>query len=234
MKRFYEHAEPVEVDGGWQVALDGRGIKTQGGKAQVVPSKTLATALANEWRDQGEKLDPSRFIFRDHADVAIDLIAADRDAAIDKLIGYAETDTLCYRADPEDALFQRQQEAWEPLLGHLEDRHGIKFQRVSGVMHRPQPPETLAKLRSHLETLDDFTLGGLTAMASLAASLSVALLAMDDAINDPLALWQDASLEEEWQADLWGRDELAEERRRKRTEDFLAAATFVALAQARD
>ena len=38
---------------------------------------------------------------------------------LNKLIGYAETDTLCYRADPEDALYRHQQDRWEPLVEHL-------------------------------------------------------------------------------------------------------------------
>ncbi len=231
MKRFYKSVEVAEVDGGWQVTLDGRAIKTQGGRPQVVPSSALAHALAAEWSDQGEEIDKSRFRFRDHVDFAIDMIAPAREEAIAKLLGFAETDTLCYRADPEEPLFVRQQEVWEPLLGHIETKLGVRFQRVSGIMHKPQPPATLERLREHLAGMDDFTLAGLTAMASLAASLSVALLANDALINDPLLLWRDANLEEEWQADLWGREEEAEARRARKGEEFSTAQVFVELAR---
>ena len=231
VKRFYKEVSVAEDAGGWKVELDGRAIKTQGGNPQVVTSKTLAHALAQEWAEQGEKIDAKAFLFRDMADFAIDVVRGDRAATIDKLLGYAETDTLCYRADPEDALYQRQKEQWEPLVARLEETHGVRFQRISGVMHRPQPPETLAALRAHLETLDDFVLSGMVSMASLAASLGIALLANDEAINDPMLLWRDANLEEEWQADQWGREEEAEERRQQRGEDFSAAQVFVMLAQ---
>ena len=70
-------------------------------------------------------------------------------------------------------------------------------------------------------------------MASLAASLCVALLANDEAVNDPMALWRDANLEEEWQADKWGRDEEAEAVRKKREGDFSAAQVFTTLAASR-
>ena len=184
MKRFYKDVSVDEVADGWQVSLDGRAIRTQGSKQpQIVPSRVLANALASEWQDQGDEIDPGLFLFRDHADFAIDIVRADRDAAVDKLIGYAETDTLCYRADPEDALYRHQQDRWEPLVEHLEDRFGMRFQRVSGIVHRPQAEETLAALRHHLETLDDFALAGVTAMASLAASLCIALLASEEAVN---------------------------------------------------
>ena len=234
MKRFYKDVSVDEVADGWQVSLDGRAIRTQGSKQpQIVPSRVLANALASEWQDQGDKIDPGLFLFRDHADFAIDIVRADRDAAIDKLIGYAETDTLCYRADPEDALYRHQQDRWEPLVEHLEDRFGMRFQRVSGIVHRPQAEETLAALRHHLETLDDFALAGVTAMASLAASLCIALLASEEAVNDPMALWRDANLEEEWQADRWGRDEEAEAVRKRRADDFSAAQAFTMLAATR-
>jgi chaperone required for assembly of F1-ATPase len=232
VKRFYKQVDVAEVSGGWQVRLDGRPIKSQGGSPQVVPTKMLAATLAREWSEQDEEINPARFVFRDLADYAIDVVAADRAAAIANLLKFAETDTLCYRADPEDALHARQLTAWEPLLGHLEGRFDLRFRRVSGIMHRPQPDETLARLRAHLETLDDFTLAGLTTMASLAASLSIALLANDDAVNDPMLLWRDANLEEEWQAEQWGRDEEAEAHRAKRANDFSAAQVFVTLAQA--
>lgn len=232
MKRFWKDVTVEETDGGWRVHLDGRPIKTQMGNAQVVPSTALAHALAAEWADQGEEVNPALFLFRDHADFAIDVIRADRDDAIAKLLRFAETDTLCYRADPDEPLHARQVEVWEPLLTHLEARHDIRFKRVSGVIHKPQPPETLARLREHLANLDDFTLAGMTAMASLSSSLAVALLANDDAVNDPVLLWRDANLEEEWQAELWGREEEAEDRRARKGEEFSAAQVFVTLAGA--
>ena len=231
MKRFYSSVDVAQAGDGWQVTLDGRGIKTQGGEPQVVPSHDLALTLAQEWASQPEKIDTGLFRLRDHADYAIDIIRPNRDEAIDKLLSYAETDTLCYRADPDEALHKRQQEAWEPLLGHLESRHGVSFNRISGVIHKPQPPETLRCLREYLAAQDDFTLAALTAMASLAASLSVALLGIDEAINDPEPLWRDANLEEEWQAEMWGRDAEAEAARARRWEAFSAAATFAALAR---
>ena len=44
-------------------------------------------------------------------------------------------------------------------------------------------------------------------------------------------VWQAACLEEQWQADKWGRDEEAEERRTKRTADFLKAFEMLALSR---
>lgn len=229
MKRFYREVTLAEVEAGWQVALDSRGIKTAMGAPQIVPTQALAAALANEWERQGDEIDPARFILRDMADFAIDQAAPDPSAAIATLLRYAETDTLCYRADPEEALYARQQAEWEPLLRAIEAREEVRFRRVSGVMPRPQPAETLEHLHGRLDGFDAFTLAGMQGAASLAASLCIALEATQPTC-DPQHLWQLASLEEVWQAEQWGREPMAEERRARRGESFLAACRFIRLA----
>lgn len=225
VKRFYKDVTTTCTDLGWAVALDGRPLKTQSGQPLVVPSEALANLLADEWREQGETIDPASFRHRDMADYALDVVARDKAAIVEKLLGYAETDTLCYRADPEEALYRRQHELWEPLVTAMEAREGISLHRVSGVLHRPQSEETRAKLRDRLEALDPFTLAALEQTTSLAASLCIGLEALEKGV-DGEALWSAANLEEDWQADLWGRDEDAEERRAKRKGDFLAAIEF--------
>ena len=91
----------------------------------------------------------------------------------------------------------------------------------------PEPPGD-----SRLEALDGFALAGAETMTSLAASLVIALSALDsEAEDDALALWNAASLEEDWQADLWGRDEEAEARRAMRQQAFLKAWEFVRAAR---
>lgn len=225
MKRFYEAVTVEPAEGGWRVALDGRPIRTARGAPQVVSTEALAGAMAAEWRSQGENLDLASFPFRDLADYAIDVVSPDRDAAIAKLLAFAETDTLCYRADPEDALYRRQQEVWEPLVGAFEAREGVILQRVSGIVHKRQDEVTLARLRARLRALDDFSLAALTALASLGASLCVALSALEDDA-DPDVLWAAANLEEDWQAGLWGRDEEAEAIRAARKAEFRGAFDF--------
>ena len=228
MKRFYQKAEAGPVDGGWQVALDGRAVKTQGGRAQIVASRDLAQALAADWARQGDRIDPASFYLRDLVDHAIDHVAQEPGRTADTVLRYADTDTLCYRADPEDALFKRQHELWEPLVAGVEAREGVKLERVSGIVHRAPSDATRASLRARLLALDPFELAGVETMAALAASLCIALAAREDDA-DADALWDAAELEEGWQADLWGKDEEAEARRAKRREDFKAAFDFTRL-----
>ena len=230
MKRFWEDASVAEADGGFRLALDGRPIRTQGGQPQVVPTRALAEAMAEEWAGQGEEVDPKTFPLRDLADFAIDHVRPDRAAAIATLLRYAETDTLCYRADPENALYRRQRELWDPLLAGLEARHGARLHPVSGIVHRPQSEAAMARLREVLTAEDDFTLAALHALAPLAASLTVALAALEPGA-DAQTLFAAANCEQDWQAELWGWDLEAERTRAAKLAAFEAAARFARLAR---
>jgi len=230
MKRFYTDVAVEEVEGGFRVTLDSRPVKTQGGRPQIVPTRALAELLADEWAAQEEEIDPATFVFRDFADYAIDQVRQDRADAVRALLAYAETDTLCYRADPDDPLYGRQQELWEPLLAAAEERHGVRFERASGILHRAQPPETLAALRGALEGEDEFTLAALRSLASLAASLTVGLAALDPGADVP-ALFAAANAEEDWQAEQWGWEWTAEERRAGKLADFEKAAAVARTAR---
>lgn len=230
MKRFWKEVSVAEADGGFGVTLDGRPVRTQGGNAQVLPTPALAEALADEWRAQGEEVDANSFPLRDIADYAIDHVRPNRADTLAGLLPYAETDTLCYRADPEEPLYRRQQELWEPLLTTFEQRHGVRMERVSGVVHRPQPAATLERLRAVLEAQDDFTLAVLQTLAPLAASLTVALEAIEPGA-DAEQLFAAANCEQDWQAELWGWDLEAERNREARVKAFTAAARFAALAR---
>jgi chaperone required for assembly of F1-ATPase len=230
MKRFWKQVAVEPGERGFHVTLDGRPIRTQGGQAQVVPTSALAEAMAEEWRGQGEEADPKAFPLRDLADYAIDQVLPDRAAAIAGLLPYAETDTLCYRADPDEPLYRRQQAMWEPLIKAFEARHGVKMERASGVMHRPQPTATIEALRAILDQQDDFALSALTTLAPLAASLTIALTALEPG-SDIAGLFAAANCEQDWQAELWGWDALAEQARAEKLAAFEAAARFARLAR---
>ena len=233
MKRFYKDVTVSKAAGGWQVLLDGRALKTQGGAPQIVPSRALADALAGEWAAQGDKLDPASFPLRDMADYAIDRVAADPSGAIAAIMPFAETDTLCYRADEGDALRERQESVWEPLVAAAEKALDIRFARVAGITYAPHPPATRARVVEELEEMDSFTLAALQNLASLAASLIAALAALDGQ-QDADTLFAAANLEEDWQAQQWGWEHEALARRDARARGFALAQRFARLARAGD
>lgn len=230
MKRFYREVTVAPDADGWRVLLDGRGVRTPGGAAQIVPTEALAAAMAREWADQGEEIDLKQFRLRDLSDYTIDVVTADPASVLRELLPYAETDTLCYRGDAGEALNERQATVWEPLLNAAEQRWDIHFNRICGIIHQPQPPETLARLQAVLSAQSPWSLSALRMLSSLAASLVIALAAIEPEA-DAVALWDAANLEEDWQVELWGQDAEAAELRKTRLAAFELAIRFAALAR---
>ena len=56
MKRFYKDVSVAARKDGHAVLLDGKPVRTPGGNALILPSESLASAIAAEWRDQGEDI----------------------------------------------------------------------------------------------------------------------------------------------------------------------------------
>ena len=119
---------------------------------------------------------------------------------------------------------------WEPLLAAAEARWDIHFERIEGIIHRAQPAATLARMQAVLEAQDAFALAALNTLASLAASLVIALAAIAPGA-DAEALWNAANLEEDWQAELWGKDAEAKALRARRFGEFAGAMGFAGLVE---
>lgn len=228
MKRFYKEVAVAPRDGGFALQLDGRAVKTPARRELLVPGEPLARAIAGEWEAQGETIDPRTMPLTGLANAAIDRVAPDPAAFARDIAVYGETDLLCYRADTPASLVARQTEAWEPLLAWARTRYDVHFTVTAGILHRPQPSATVARLGEAVATFDAFGLAGLSPLVTISGSLVTALALAEGAIA-PEAAFAVAHLDELWQAGQWGEDALARDARERRAQDFAAAARFLAL-----
>ncbi len=162
------------------------------------------------------------------ANAAIDRVAPDPAGFAAGLSSYGESELLCYRADAPDALVQRQAERWDPVLHWAASRFDISFTLVTGIMHRPQPEATVDRLAAALQGFDPFRLAALSPVITISGSLVIGLALADGAL-DPAAAFDIAHLDELWQEEQWGADELALRAREARRADFDAACRFLAL-----
>ena len=228
MKRFWKLAEVVIADGGYAIALDGRRVKTPARAELEVPTPALAEAIAAEWNGCGDKVDPRAMPLTGLANAAIDRIAPDREHHAAGIARYAESDLTCYRAEGPEALVRRQSESWDALLTWARRRYDVDFRCVSGVMHVPQPDETVRKLGHAVKSLDAFHLAGLSPLVTIGGSL-VAGLAVLEEMMPAEAAWEAVSLDDRWQLEQWGDDPEARAALDARRRDFLAAARFLDL-----
>ncbi|MFL6749034.1 MAG: ATP12 family chaperone protein [Sphingomicrobium sp.] len=228
MKRFWRAVEIIEADRGFLIALDGRTLKTPGRSELVAPTLPLAEAIATEWRECGETFDPRAMPLTGLTNAAIDRVAPDKEAFAVGLARYAESDLVCYRAEGPVALVQWQSESWDALLAWARRRYDVDFACQTGIMHVPQPDETMRKLGHAVATLDSFRLAGMSPLVTIGGSL-VAALAVLDEMMPAEAAWEAVSLDDRWQLEQWGDDPEARAALDGRRRDFLAAARFLDL-----
>lgn len=229
MKRFWKEAAAApDAEGGHAILLDGRPVRTPLRASLAVPSAELAAAIVAEWNEVAGDIDPRAMPLSGLANASIDRVAPDAASFAAGLARYAESDLLCYRAADPPPLVERQAAAWDPLLDWARHRYDIGFVTAEGIIHRAQPDATIARLGEAVAALDPFTLAALSKIVTIGGSLVIALALLEGEIT-PDDAFDTAHLDELWQAEQWGEDDLATDARENHRADFLAAARFLAL-----
>lgn len=232
MKRFWEYATVSSEAGGFAVRLDGRQVRLPGGAPLLLPQRALAEAVAAEWQQAGgakggdmawDDVPLTRL-----AGTAQERIAADPEPVVLELARYAGTDLLCYRAEAPPELAQRQQQQWQPWLDWAAREYGAPLRATAGVMPVAQDTEALTALALAVAAQPPFALAALGLIVPALGSLVLGL-AMAAARLDADAAFALATLDENFQAELWGREDAAEERRRNIREEIAVAGQFLAL-----
>lgn len=228
MKRFWKEVAVAPEDGGWGIALDGRPVRTPQRAPLAVASAALAEAIAAEWRDVGETIDPAAMPMTGLTNAAIDLATPDLAAFAAPVAAYAQSDLFCYRDARDAALQAEQAAAWNPLLAWAEARYGIEFTLTQGVLPVDQPEATVAVLQGAVLAQDAWRITALTPLVTIGGSL-VAGLALLENVFDADALWETVSLDELYQERRWGADSEAQKARAIHKRDWDNAARFLTL-----
>jgi len=204
-RRVYIAVAVAEQDGGFAVTLDGRTAKTPAGQRLIVPTPALAEAIAAEWATQADVIDFAAMPLARLAFTALDRAEDAHDALAQSLARAAEADALCYFAEAPQDLAARQTAAWSPVLDWAAQALNLHFVRAKGVVHIPQPPETLARVAELARSLDGFSLTGLAFAAGLFESAILALAVERKRLSGPEAFAL-SRLEEAHQEERWGVD----------------------------
>lgn len=228
MKRFWKEVAVVTDDGGWGIALDGRPVRTPQRAPLAVGSPTLAEAIAAEWRDVGETINPAAMPLTGLTNAAIDLATPDLAAFAAPVAAYAQSDLFCYRDARDAALQAEQAAAWNPLLAWAEERYGINFTLTLGVLPVDQPEATVATLQGAVWAQDAWRITALTPLVTIGGSLVAGLALLENAI-DADALWEAVSLDDLYQERRWGADSEAQKARATHKRDWDDAARFLTL-----
>lgn len=224
-KRFYKVVSVEPVDGLHRVLLDGKPVRTPGRQQLAVASLRAACALEAEWAGQGEHVDPMTMPLTRLVNSAIDGVSSEIEAVKDAVAAYAGSDLTCYRAGEPPRLDERQRLAWEPVLDWVRERFGVRPVATIGVMAVAQPRELVTAIRAALPD-DAIRLAALEQITTLTGSVFLALALLERRLL-PDDVWLAAHVDEDWNAELWGVDSEARQRRDFRRADFDAATLLL-------
>ena len=228
-KRFYARATSAASPDGHMVLLDDKPALTPAGRVLAAPVSALAQAIAAEWHAQRENIDPVSIPLTRLANSIIDGVRDRPGPVAAEVEKYLGSDLICYRAQTPLGLAERQACHWDPVLGWAEEELGARFSLAEGVVHVTQPAAAVAAVRAVIPA-DPWRLGAVHAVTTLTGSALIALALAAGRLTGGEA-WDAAHVDEDWNMEQWGRDELALERRAFRFAELQAAALVLSSLQ---
>jgi chaperone required for assembly of F1-ATPase len=232
VKRFWDVVSVEWTDQGHRILLDGKPMRLPSGAALVARPARLAHAIAVEWQAAGGGKG-GEMSFKDTpltrlAGTALERIAPDPAPTVDAIARYGETDLLCYRAETPRKLVQRQHQQWQPWLDWVALTYDAPLRVATGVGYLKQHHDSIAALRRAVEVLDTDALAALgiavPALGSLVLGLALAAGEMDAE-----TAYTVGALDELFQAEQWGDDYEAVDRRTGMLADIALAARYIDL-----
>jgi chaperone required for assembly of F1-ATPase len=232
VKRFWDTASVSWTEQGHAILLDGKPMRLPSGTPLRVGPARLAHAIAEEWQAAGGGKG-GEMSFKDTpltrlAGTALERIAPDPGPTVDAIARYGETDLLCYRAETPSALVQRQHQQWQPWLDWATLAYDAPLRVTTGVAYIKQHRDSVAALRRAVAALDVDAIAALgiavPALGSLVLGLALAAGEMDAQTAFSLS-----ALDELFQAEQWGDDYEAMDRRASMLADIDLAARYIDL-----
>jgi chaperone required for assembly of F1-ATPase len=231
MKRFYDQADIMPAGPGYGVALDGKPIRTPAKRDLIVPTATLAKAIAAEWNAGEGDVRPEELPLTQIANTAIDRVKPQRSLIVRQVADYAGTDLVCYRAARPPELTARQSAVWQPLVDWAVLRYDAPLESTAGVIPIAQPPASLHAFAAAVAEYDDFALAALHLATAACGSLVIALALVEGRLDAEQA-FAASQLDETFQIEAWGEDSEQAQRRQALAGDITAAANFLSLLRA--
>ncbi|CAJ0587736.1 unnamed protein product, partial [Mesorhabditis spiculigera] len=207
-QRFYKKVDILRDDSEskpmFKVTLDGRVLKTQGGKQLKVDSEPLALAIAEEWAGQTQNLEIASMRLTGLAFTATDNPLKCTPASIaSKLLEYVESDTVLYHNEESRSLHDAQVKHWNPLIENTNKELGTVLKPTGNIFGPEISAEDKAKFERWILSLNEWSLHGLQYATETAKSLIIAFNVLNWKITADEAI-ELATLERRVQSKIWG------------------------------
>lgn len=211
LPRFYKHVS-VEKDpevNKFVVCLDGKALKTPSLNRLILPTPSLALAVAHEWDAQHVNgIRPKSMPLMTLASTCIDSIE-DRSDIIADINQYLGSDTICFDAPKhQEHVREKQQQIWPAIRATFEAKFGGKLgindDEEDIILGRlGHCPSLQASTSAYLDQLEYWKLVSLRAATRECKSFVIAYALVNRHISAPEAM-EACRIEEECQIEHWG------------------------------
>lgn len=208
-KRFYQNVSITQGEGGFEINLDHRKLKTPQAKLFTVPSEALAIAVATEWASQQDTIKFYTMHLTTLCNTSLDNpTQRSKDQLIRAAVKFLDTDTICYRVEEPETLVELQKNEWDPIIEWAEKRYDVEIGSSTSIMGPNIPARTREVLTSHLASYNMWALQGIEFVVTQLKSmvLTLALIDLHLTVEQAVLL---SRLEEEYQIQKWGNVEWA-------------------------
>lgn len=208
-KRFYQNVSITQGEGGFEINLDHRKLKTPQARLFTVPSEALAIAVATEWDSQQDTIKFYTMHLTTLCNTSLDNpTQRSKDQLIRAAVKFLDTDTICYRVEEPETLVELQKNEWDPIIEWAEKRYNVEIGSSTSIMGPSIPARTREVLTSHLASYNMWGLHGIEFVVTQLKSMVLTLGLVDLHLTVEQAVLL-SRLEEEYQIQKWGNVEWA-------------------------
>ena len=188
----------------------------------------IAKETALEWDISEKEINTENMVFYGLISTAIDKINHDKVLYIENILGFINTDLICYRADGPNELVDLQNSSWNPIISFIKKYIDVELKFFKGVMPSKQSSEIFVRLKTLINSFSDIEISALHRMTNLTGSIfiSICILKGDVLKNEAFEL---SFLDELWQAKNWGVEEESLDKRDKIAKELNRKISFVEL-----
>lgn len=230
MKKFYTDVTtaPATDKDGWSVLLDGRSVKTPARHQLIMPTEQMASAVADEWRSQNDTIEPDTMPMMRLATTVIDLLPDRRGDAVEEVLGFLDTDMICYRVEMPARLVAHQESRWDPVVARCHELGAPAFSMTTGLAPIEQSTQCHQWMQEHVSKLDDWLVTALHSLTTVSGSVLLGVAATN--VPGDVERWcTAATANEDYEMSEWGTEADAEKRRQATMDAITSACRFVSL-----
>ena len=229
MKKFWKNVHVnKKLKNSFEILLDEKILKTPMQKDLILSNYKIANETALEWDINEKEINTENMVFYSLISTAIDKIKYDKVSYIDNVLGFINTDLICYRADAPNELVDLQNSSWNPIVSFIKKYIDVEVEFFIGVMPSKQSLEIFIRLKTLINSFSDIEISALHRITNLTGSIfiSICILKGDVLKNEAFEL---SFLDEMWQAKNWGVEEESSDKRDKIAKELNRIISFVEL-----